>query len=85
MSNFLKDATPAPAAGVAKPNTGPASPVQHPGLKQLDENQSSLGARPTRASLQDRPSTTSSGRTGMETALGALADQLHPPKFRGRR
>lgn len=82
---------PAPAAGVSHPNTGaasprPAAPQVNPGLKQIDGNQSSLGLKPTKGSLQDRSaSPASSSRTGMESSMGALADQLHPPKFRGRR
>lgn len=60
----------------------------NPGIRQIDGNQSALGNKPTKASLQDRPASggVGSGSTsGMEGALGALADKLHPRKFNGRR
>ena len=85
MNNAYADgkgpATPAPAPKPA----AKATPGPNPGLRQIDGNQSTLGNRPTKASLQDRPSTSTSGRSGMEGAMASLADQLHPPKFKGRR
>lgn len=80
--NSLADTSP-PSPAAAAPKT---APVQNPGLKQVDGNQSALGLKPTRGSLQDRSASPATpGRSGMETAMSTLADQLHTPKFRGRR
>lgn len=69
MSNFLNT-----------PGTPPApSPV---GPKQLDGNVSVIPPAPTKAPLQDRPANPMQGRSGMEQAMGALADQLHKPRRR---
>lgn len=62
-----------------------AKPGPNPGLKQIDGNQSTLGNRPTRASLQDRATSSGESRSGMESAMGALADKEHPRRFKGRR
>lgn len=71
-------------AGTTTP-AAPAGPVAHPGLKQIDGHQSTLGPAPTRASPKDQQSTSPHGRTGMEQAMGALADKEHPRTFKGRR
>lgn len=76
-----KAATPAKPVAKPKPAVGP-----NPGLRQIDGNISALGLKPTKGSLQDRSASPSGGdRSGMETAMGAMADKLHPPKFKGRR
>lgn len=72
MNNFLN----APAA--------PAAPA--PVNQQIDGTPTNMGTKPTKASLNDRSASPASpGRSGIETAMGAQADKLHPPKFRGRR
>lgn len=83
MNNAYADGKPAPAAPAP---SKPAGPQPNPGIKQIDGNQSGLGMKPSRASLNDRSaSPAGSDRSGMEGALGALADKLHPPRFKGRR
>lgn len=61
-----------------------AKPAAAPN-RQIDGTPTNMGNKPTKASLQDRSGSPSGGRSGMEGAMGALADKLHPPKFKGRR
>lgn len=83
MGNFLDKPD-----GTAKPNTGTAAPVARPAPapnRQIDGTPTNMGTKPTRASLSDRQGSPSGGRSGMEQAMGKLADELHPPRFKGRR
>lgn len=54
--------------------------------QQADGTQTNMGTKPTKASLNDRTASPNmAGRSGIEAAMGAQADKLHPPKFSGRR
>ncbi len=66
MSNYLDP---------KKPETPSAS-------RQIDGNLTNLGAAPTRAPLKSRQASPSEGRSGMERAMGALADKVHKRKGR---
>lgn len=77
-NNYLADKVIAPPSAPAKP----AGPVPNPGIRQIDGNQSTLGLKPARAPLASREGSPSNGRSGMEGAMGALADKLHPRKGR---
>lgn len=70
MSNFLNT----PGAPSLAPK--PVGPVQ------LDGNVSVIPPKPTKGPLQDRRASPMQGRSGMEQAMGALADQLHQPRRR---
>lgn len=64
----------------------PAGAAPAPVNTQIDGTPTNPGTKPTKASLNDRSASPSlPGRSGIEAAMGAQADQLHPPKFRGRR
>lgn len=64
----------------------PGSPPPPAVNQQADGTQTNMGAKPTKASLNDRSASPNmASRSGIEAAMGAAADQLHPPKFRGRR
>lgn len=70
MNNFLDRAAP-PAAAPPPVNT------------QADGTLTNMGTKPTKAPLQSRPAApTNHNTSGMEGALGALADKLHPRKGR---
>jgi hypothetical protein len=67
VNNYLADKIAAPA---------PAGPTQ------IDGNVIPQREKPTKAPLQDRIASPMEGRSGMEKAMGALADQLHKPTRR---
>jgi hypothetical protein len=54
-----------------------------PGQDAAEQAQAGANPAPTRGPLQTRSaSPTSSYTSGMESAMGALADKTHPPKRR---
>lgn len=77
MSKF--NALAGKTAGTAAPSApAPAGPVQ------IDGNVIAQQAKPTKAPLASREASPSNygGRSGMENAMGDLADKLHPRKGR---
>lgn len=72
-NNFLNNpTTPSPGMPVAQP-----AEKQRDGLPMVDR-----GEKPTKAPLAARDANPPSGRSGMEQAMGALADKVHAPKRR---
>lgn len=72
MNNFLSN----PAT------TSPAMP-QLTGPTQIDGTATNMGVKPTKAPLQTRSASPDRNNTsGMERAMAAEADRLHPPKHR---
>lgn len=57
-----------------------------PGQTQRDGTPTNLGVKPTKAGLETRAaSPKASNASGIEKALGALADKTHPVKMRAGR
>ena len=73
-----------PDQGGAPNLTGPAKATQRSQEHDRDEQMHGQGVnpRPTRAPLQARPASPGQyASSGMEQAMGALADKLHPTKY----
>jgi hypothetical protein len=74
---------------LATPTAGqaPAPPASTAKMRpaQIDGNQTTAPPKPTRGPLADRSASPGNYNTsGMERAMGALADQLHKPSQRRR-
>lgn len=64
-------------------NSPGAPAVPPPVNTQIDGTPTNMGEKPTKARLQPRSASPDSNNTsGMERAMAAHADKLHPPKRR---
>lgn len=77
-------ATPTAGQAPAPPATSANGPAKMRPA-QIDGNQTTAPPKPTRGPLADRSASPGNYNTsGMERAMGALADQLHKPSQRRR-
>lgn len=64
-------------------NSPAAAPAPKPVNTQIDGTPTNMGEKPTKARLETRSASPAGNNTsGMERALAAQADKLHPPRRR---
>jgi hypothetical protein len=73
----------APTAGQAPAPPSTSATLRPP---QLDGNQTTAPPKPTKGPLNSRQASPNNyNSSGLENAMGALADKMHRPKLRPRR